>query len=325
MPRREEGAALLAVLLLVAVIAALSALALERLRLATHLAVNAVALDQARAFAIGGESVVVSRIGEFVNFNQRKTTLVGNWNGRAFRMPIPGGLAVASIRDGGNCFNLNSVAQGLLVNQLTTRPGGVAEFVSLMETLGIEQSAAARVAAATADWIDGDSVPNPGGAEDNDYAQAARPYRTANTLIAEASELRAVAGVTPQIYAAVRPWVCALPNTDLSPINVNTLLPGQAPLLAMLLPGQIDAARARAAITQRPAGGWDSASQFWNSPGMAGTTPGGDANDQVQVRTRWFALDLDVELAGAQVIETALIDGGLTPPRVMVRRWGIDE
>ena len=324
-PRHEEGAALLAVLLLVAVIAALSALSLERLRLSTHLAVNAVALDQARAFAMGGESVVVSRIGDFAGPGHRITTLAGNWNGRSFQLPIPGGLAVASVRDGGNCFNLNSVAQGLLVNALTTRPSGVAEFVVLMEALGIDGNEASRVAASLADWIDGDSVPNPGGAEDGDYAQAARPYRTANTLLSERSELRAVAGVTPEIYATIRPWVCALPTTDLSPINVNTLLPAQAPLLAMMLPGQLTADRAREVIAQRPSGGWSTPEEFWRMPGLGTVQRSDDANQQVQVKTRWFALGLDVELAGAQVTETALIDGGLAPPRIMLRRWGNDE
>ena len=45
----ERGAALLAVLLLVAVMGALTAAALEKLRLSTALAVNTAALDQARA------------------------------------------------------------------------------------------------------------------------------------------------------------------------------------------------------------------------------------------------------------------------------------
>ena len=322
---REEGAALLTVLLLVALMAGLSALALERLRLSTHLAANGVALDQARAFAIGGESVVVSRIGDFVGPTRPKTTLAGGWNGHAFTIPIPGGLAVARVRDGGNCFNLNSVAQGLLVNALTTRPGGIAEFVALMEAVGIQPNDATRIAASLADWIDADSVPNPGGAEDADYAKAARPYRTANTLLAEPSELRAVAGVTPEIYAALRPWVCALPTTDLSPIDVNTLLPGQAPLLMMLLPGQLDASRAGEVIARRPAAGWDSTSDFWHAQVLSQLTPSSDANDQVQLRTRWFDLQLDVELAGAQVTETALIDAGLRPPRVVSRRWGNDE
>src|SRR3546814_7765026 len=46
-------------------------------------------------------------------------------------------------------------------------------------------------------------------------------------------------GVTPSIYATLRPWICALPTSDLSPINVNTLRPDQAPLIAMLAPEQL--------------------------------------------------------------------------------------
>ncbi|MDB5718857.1 MAG: type secretory pathway component PulK [Sphingomonas bacterium] len=324
-PAREEGAALLTVLLLVAIIAALSAMALERLKLATHLAANGAALDQARAFALGGEAVVVARIGEFAGPALRKTTLAGNWNDRALTIPVPGGLAVARIRDGGNCFNLNSVAQGGTSEELTTRPSGVAQFAALMEALQIPRNEAARVAAALADWIDADVVPNPGGAEDADYARAARPYRTANGLIAEPSELRVVAGVTPQVYATLRKWVCALPNSDLSGININTLAPDQAPLLVMLLPGQIDVARAREVIARRPANGWDANTDFWSLQTLAGLTPTAEASSQVKLKTRWFALGLDVELAGAQVTETALIDGGLAPPRVVLRRWGDDE
>lgn len=45
-PRRERGAALLTVLLLVAVIAVLAGHALERMRLATRLGGNAIAMEQ---------------------------------------------------------------------------------------------------------------------------------------------------------------------------------------------------------------------------------------------------------------------------------------
>lgn len=324
-PRHEEGAALLTVLLLVAVMAALSALALERLKVATHLAANGVSLDQARAFALAGEATVTARVADFLGPAVPKTTLTGNWNGRAFPIPVPGGLAVGRIRDGGNCFNLNSVAEGLDASQLTTRPSGVAQFVALQEAVGIERARATRIAAGLADWIDGDSTPNPGGAEDNDYAQAARPYRTGNTLMAEASELRAVAGVTPEVYAALRPWVCALPATEMSGINVNTLLPDQAPLLAMLVPGQLDALRAREVLLRRPKDGWNANTDFWDQPMLSAVRKSAESNEQTRVKTRWIALGLDVQLAGAQVTETALIDGGSRPPRVVLRRWGDDE
>ena len=56
---RERGAALLAVLLLVAVTGAIAAAAMEGLRLSRAVAANATALDQARAFADGVEQLAL--------------------------------------------------------------------------------------------------------------------------------------------------------------------------------------------------------------------------------------------------------------------------
>src|SRR3546814_6468290 len=120
-----------------------------------------------------------------------------------------------------------------------------------MQILGIDPALAASIAAAAADWIDTDDRPLPDGAEDDTYARAAIPYRTANRFVADASELRAMRGVTPAIYATLRPWICALPTSDLSPINVNTLRPDQAPLIAMLAPEQLSIGDARRAIAAR--------------------------------------------------------------------------
>jgi general secretion pathway protein K len=123
----------------------------------------------------------------------------------------------------------------------------------------------------------------------------------------------------------LRPWLCALPSTELSPINVNTIGEAQTPLLMMLIPDQLDRERARQIIAARPPEGWNDLDSFWKLPSLAALVPAMEVRDQPQLRTRWFALDLDVELAGAQVTETALIDGGLSPARVVLRRWGSDE
>jgi general secretion pathway protein K len=324
-PRHERGAALLAVLLLVAMMAAISVIALEKLRLATSLAANGAALDQARAYAFGGEALALTKVALLDGRATGTTTLAGDWNGRVTRLPIPNGLASIRVTDGGNCFNLNSVVQGFAKTQLAVRPVGVTQFLALMRLIGIPDPDARRVAAGLADWIDADSTPLPDGAEDNDYQRAQRPYRAANTLLSEVSELRAVSGVTRDIYRVLRPWVCALPTNDVSPLNVNTLRPDQAPLVAMLLPNQLDLVRARQIIERRPPQGWASVAAFWKEPALAAMVPDAELYSQPQVKTRWFALDLDVTLGGAQVIETALIDGGLTPARLVLRRWGTDE
>src|SRR3546814_12207092 len=94
-------------------------------------------------------------------------------------------------------------------------------------------------------------------------------YLPANGKMADVSELRAVRGVTPKIYARLRPWICALPVTDPVKLNVNTLAPEQAPLVAMLLPGEITIAEARAVLAARPAGGHGSSVRFWEEIGRA--------------------------------------------------------
>lgn len=322
-PRRSErGAALLTVLMLVAVMSVVAAAALERLTLATRLAANSGALDQARAFAMAAETIAISRIGDLKYRDKARTTLAGNWHGRPTRLPIPGGIATARVTDGGNCFNLNSVVAGDNPEDLKVRPVAVSQFTALMELLGIAPRDASSVAAALADWIDSDSLPQPGGAEDEFYAQYARPYRTANRMMMNASELRVVAGVTPQIYATVRPWICALPVTDLSPINVNTLAPEQAPLFAMLIPGQLKIGQARQMLAQRPTGGYGSLTTFWNLTTFAGASPSPEVQAQTKLTTRFFRVDIMVELGDAEVIEQALIDARDAPARLILRQWG---
>lgn len=320
-PQRERGAALLTVLLLVAIMSVVAATALERLTLATRLAANGSALDQARAYALAAETISLARIGDLVERNRARTTLEGDWHGRANRLPIPGGIATARVTDGGNCFNLNSTVAGDDPEKRKVRPLAVSQFTALMELLGIAPRDAAVVAASLADWIDSDGLMAPGGAEDDFYARLAKPYRTPNRLLLDASELRAVNGVTPEVYATLRPWVCALPATDLSPINVNTLLPEQAPLFAMLFPGQLTIEQARQMLAQRPEGGYGSLPSFWNLPALEGLS-NEEVKAQTKLTTRFFRLDILVELGDAEVTEQALIDAKESPARLVLRQWG---
>lgn len=321
-PHRERGVALLTVLLLVAIMAVIAGSVLEKLKLSTRLAINAAAIDQARHYALAAEELAKLRIGDLRSLDAARTTLAGDWNGRTTQLPIPGGLAAATLTDGGNCFNLNSVVAGEASGPATVNPAGVQQFAALMGLLDIPAGDAARIAASLADWIDSDSVPLPGGAEDDHYARLDPAYRTANSTLADISELRAIAGVTPDIYARLRPWICALPVRDLSPLNINTLSPDQAILLAMLAPQALGVENARRMLVQRPAGGYESVREFWTQPGLAGLGLPSQVTEQVKVQTNWFALDIEVELADSALRETALIDATLAPAQVVRRQWG---
>lgn len=319
MKASERGAALLSVLLLVSVMAVLAAASLEKLKLATRLAGNGAAIDQARAYALAGESVALYRIGDLIQRDSAKTTLEGGWEGRELPLPIDGGIATVRLRDGGNCFNLNSLVVGDDAQGYIPRPQGIAQFERLMTLLGIAPSDARGVALAASDWIDSDGFAQPGGAEDAAYQRFDPPYRTANVPMADRSELRAVAGVTPRLYARIAPFLCALPVPDLSLLNVNTLAPGEAVLLAAAIPG-LDVAGAERILADRPRAGYVPNEQFTQHPVLLAL--GGAPAGATTFKTRWFELRLLIELAGAELEENALIDAQLKPGKLVRRIYG---
>ncbi len=203
------------------------------------------------------------------------------------------------------------------------------QFGALMTSLGIDQAQAQSIAAAAADWIDSDSNDGPLGAEDNVYRSMPGAYLAANRKMADVSELRAVRGVTPKIYARLKPWICVLPVTDPVRLNVNTLAPEQAPLVAMLAPGEITTAAARAALAARPAGGYGSSVRFWEAGPFEGRKPQDDVAEQAGVTSRWLTLTTNVKMGDGFLTAVSLIDAnggapsaGVTPPAIVRRDWG---
>jgi general secretion pathway protein K len=314
-PANERGVALLSVLLLVAVMATVAATALDRIGIGTRLAANAATVGHGRAWLESAELLATTRIEDLLAADETKTLGAG-WLGLERRIALPDGAVVrARIEDGGNCFNLNSLVLRQDDGRLAGRPQAVNQFAALMTMLGIGGGEAAQIAATASDYIDSDNLPQTLGVEDSGKVRAA------NHLMADPSELRAVTGVTDRHYRLLSRWICALPNTELSEINLNTLLPEQSPLVAMIAPGSIDPQRARAALQQRPAAGFDDPLDFWQLPGLAGIDLPSGAVGQTQLRTSFFVVKARVESSDIDVRETTLIDARATPARVIRRNW----
>lgn len=329
----ERGAALLTVLLLVAILSVVTAVALERLTIASRMTRNIVSADQGRAYMLTAERMAMTRIDDLLQLRPDRTTLEGGWLGRDQLIAVPGGRVTARIVDRGNCFNLNSLVKGADEGEggmpaagggdtLVARPEGIAQFAGLMRLLGVDRGQAGQIAISAADWIDSDSTPGNGGAEDEYYGQFTPPYRTANGLMADPSELLMVNAVTPDIYQRIRPWLCALPVTRLSPININTLLPGQAVLLAMLAPDALGLEQARQVLAQRPVEGYGSLVTFWSQPALARLGLAQAVTEQTVLKTSWFEVVLRADLGGDEVEETVLVDAERRPSRLLRRQWG---
>jgi general secretion pathway protein K len=311
-PNSERGTALLTVLLLVAVMASVAATALDRLGMATRLAFNAAEASQSRAWLGMAERLAATRIEDLLAADPSQTTLKGGWLGTERSIALPDGATLrASLGDGGNCFNLNSVVQPAAPGIFARREMGLEQFSRLMILLGVGAGEAQAIAAAAADYVDSDALAASSGGETG----------APNRLMLDESELRAIPGMTDRRYRLLRPWICALPTSDLSPINVNTLAPEQSLLLAMLGGEMLGPAAARNALARRPADGFGSVVNFWNSPALRGATVPPEASSQVRVRSAFFTLSAAVDRASNSIARRALLDARTTPVR-LVRRSG---
>ena len=315
-PPSERGAALLSVLLLVAVMAAVAATALDRIGVGTRLAGNAATIWQARAWLGSVERMTLARL-EDLQAASTNQAGAGDLLGATRQITLPdGGTVNVRLDDGANCFNLNSLVQ-LQEGAFVVRPVAVHQFAALMTAIGVAEGEAATIAAATVDYVDSDGVPVANGREDGPD-EAIIP---ANRPMAHPTELRLVASVEDRHFRLLERWICALPVTELSPINVNTLLPEQAPLVAMLAPGRLDLRRARAQIAARPSGGYASVVQFWNSPVLQGLQVPGEAAEQVKISTAFYVMTATVRAGGLEVGQRALLDARAVPAKLVYREW----
>ena len=321
----REGMALLTVLLLVAVMSVVAVAILDDVRFSVRRTANVEFQSQAQWYAAGAENLARGQIARLLAGEPARTPLEPAWNGRPMTFPIDGGTLTATVTDGQACFNLNSLALGV-GEDLTARPLGAAQFRALGRAVGAPDSRMRAIADALTDWLDADTTPLPLGAEDGAYAGLAAPYRTGGAMLAEVSELRAVKGVDAETYRRLRPFLCVLPTSRLSPLNVNTLTPEQAPLLTMLTNGAVGPEQARAVIAARPRDGWADAAAFWAQPAMAAVQVDLEAREQVTVLTRFFDLRVDVELGGSRAVRTALLEAGSDGRvRTVIQRWTPEE
>jgi general secretion pathway protein K len=321
MRRNEDGVALLTVLLLVAIISGIAVSLLDDMRFALRRAGNAETISQAQWYAIGAEALARTRLAELAGNPAAART----WNGRWVDFPIDDGLMRVRFDDATQCFNLNSVVEGV-PEQWQRRDLGLRQFAALLGLIGVPRQEASRLSERLSDWIDSDQTRNTMGGEDDLYSNGAHSYRTSGALLAEVSELRAISGFTPEVYARIRPYVCALPTADLSPVNINNLDEERALLLAALLEASITPAQARSAIAARPAAGWRTVEQFWTQGILAENLPGDAVLSQVTLRPRFVTLEADVTYASSEVVMTALFERPESgQAKLFARRWTIDE
>lgn len=217
LPASQRGIALITAILIVSLAVIAATAVLSAGSLAIQRTATLQETEQAWWYATGVEDWVKTILQRDAKDNQYDA-LNDIWAQPVDGLPVERGFLRGQVIDLQGRFNLNNLGAA---NQPDFE-SAKALFMRLFDALKLEPALARSIAESIRDWIDTDQEPTPyDGAEDTEYLQAKPPYRTPNRLMVSVSELMAVKGVTPEIYAALLPYVTALPRTD-TRINVNT-------------------------------------------------------------------------------------------------------
>ncbi len=263
-----QGAALIAVLFIVAVASVLAVQMSTKMQVQVQRTSNISQHQQAKWYALGAEALAKQVISESRKKDKDVVHLGQMWAQSGTTYPVELGTIGGEIKDLQACFNLNALRQ-----QDATQSGGSGgrnqtneahkaffELLKSIEDLPLEESEEA-LADSLFDWLDENDMTYRSGAEEDEYLSRDLPYLTANNYLTSVSELRLIKGFNPLVIKALTPYVCVIPNQELLQINVNTLMPEQAALLSALIPN-LTKSDAQAVLAGRDEDGWEELSQF---------------------------------------------------------------
>ena len=258
MGRKQNGVALIIILMLLAIMATIAGSMSERLFTQFKRVGNQLNYQQAYWYSIGVEALVQDGISQSYK-DSDTVNLSQPWALEEQVYPLDYGQVSGRIVDAQACFNLNALA-GVTATSSNQTPYLVTVWQTLLENQDIEPYQAEVIENSSWEFVDADTrTTSTVGVEDSTYEAMKPSYLAANGLMADESELRAVYQVTGEVMNKIRPFVCALPTDDFR-LNVNTLTEKQAPLLeAMFAPG-LSASDAKQLLDKRPFDGWNTLS-----------------------------------------------------------------
>ncbi len=205
---RQQGIALLMAMVVVSIATVTAVSLLHEQAFTVRQTGNLQNYSNALMYGVGLEDY--ARLFLQKDAKDSKTDHLGeDWSVGVPPLPIEGGFLTGQITDAQSLINLNSVLSSEEAQK---------NLIKLCEELDIEPV----FIPALKDWLDNNLDPEfPDGAEDDYYTRLDQPYRSANRLMMDVSELRLVKGINAESYSALRPFITVLPEA--TAINLNTV------------------------------------------------------------------------------------------------------
>lgn len=324
---KQRGVALIMVLLIVAIIAVLATSISGRNQIAVRRTINMAMYDQAYWYALSAEELARRVLKQDLDDSEGRVHLQQYWALSDVVLPADGGEIGGRISDLRSCFNLNALSQ-----DPPKQPQGQApkmslaaqQFVALLENVGVDEFSAEQLAYRVKDYLDADSDTSSLGAEDAEYESRKVPYRAANTLMNDRSELRAVIGVPKELYQKLQPYVCVIPGNDSQVLNVNTIKPEQAALLAGMLLNKVSTSEAQSLIEQRNHDGYDKIEDFWQQGSLTSIASQDDQlKSSMAISSKFFRLQAMAKVDDAVFrMDSVLHVIGGNKLEVLTRQYG---
>ena len=296
---RQQGVALITVMLIVALCSIIAAQMTTRLQTQMQRSTNITFNQQAYWYALGAEEFTKRVLIKAFKDEPEVTHLEQIWAEEGSSFPVDFGEISAEIKDLQSCLNLNALhpkaktkaeakesgsSNSSSSRKTESKTNSTASpskksgsnnqlpAASVLEALiinlnieGVGNFEAEAMVNALTDWLDADDmITGAGGAEDNDYASREFPYLAANSYLGSVNELRLIEHFTPAIILALTPYVCVLPQNSQHLININTLDAEQPELLQALLDSSLG--DAQEVLSARDSSGYENLADFYKLP-----------------------------------------------------------
>ncbi|MCG3883655.1 type II secretion system minor pseudopilin GspK [Photobacterium leiognathi] len=324
MMKKQRGVALIVVLLLVAMMSLIAVQMTGRLQHNFHRVENQIQHQQAYWYSLGVEALAVK--GLTLTFKDSKIIdLTQPWAIEDKTYPLDGAVVTGSMTDKQACFNINALGAVKPVADGSKKPFLVTYFQNVMIDTGVDDYQAEEIADSSWEFIDENStVQSSYGGEDSTYEGFQPAYLPPNGWLADRSELRAINGVSAEIYNQIKGLVCALPTKEFK-LNVNTITEKQAVLLSALFSPELSLEQAQKIIKDRDARskGWDSVEDFMKVLPQVDQKESEDQKKKEQyltVSSNYFSLDAEIQIDRARLRAVTLFKRDDNNKVTVVRR-----
>ena len=273
---KQQGVALIVVLLIVAIVSVLATEMGSRLQLQIKRASNIKENNQAYWYAMGAEQYARKSIKQLMVNDGDVIHLEQPWN-QEYSFPMEGGGIQVQLVDMQSCFNLNALREPKVAPGETADPKILEERMLAFERLlqnvdpAIPSYNIDMLRDSLVDWLDADNSTTGFGVEDSEYESLQFPYVAANNYMLHKSELRLIHGVEVPWLKELLKLVCVLPNDSLFSININTVSEENAAVIAAAT--GISLFDAQSILANRSSGAFQTTENFLNDPSIQALEP----------------------------------------------------